>query len=396
MRIFDLALKNITQILRDKMSFLFLLAMPLVFTFFMGFVFGAGAAEQDTRLPVGWHNQDAGGAVSARLEAMLAGSDSLRLVPVESPEQANEAVRAGDLAGSLLVPTEFSQAALAGSNARLTLIVDEVSLAGQAVSDTIRLLLVRLLSAAEISRLSLAHTGGSDPQTQAGALDAAVQAWMDPRLYVDVLPVYSAASEADERANPYNQMSPGMLVQFVLFGLVSSGMVLVQERKERTLARMLTISMKRAEIIAGHVLSMFAITFLQQLILVAFGQLLLGVDYLRQPLAILILITALALFVAALGLLIGVLAQREEQVILFALVVMFVLTGLAGAWFPLEATGPLFHAIGRLTPGAWAMDGFQDIVIRGLGLSSILLSAAVILGYAMLVFAIAVWRFGEE
>ncbi|MEN4043174.1 MAG: hypothetical protein ROW39_12550, partial [Anaerolineaceae bacterium] len=63
MRIFDLALKNITQILRDKMSFLFLLAMPLVFTFFMGFVFGAGAAEQDTRLPVGWHNQDTGGAV---------------------------------------------------------------------------------------------------------------------------------------------------------------------------------------------------------------------------------------------------------------------------------------------------------------------------------------------
>ncbi|MEN4043092.1 MAG: ABC transporter permease, partial [Anaerolineaceae bacterium] len=101
-------------------------------------------------------------------------------------------------------------------------------------------------------------------------------------------------------------------------------------------------------------------------------------------------------FVAALGLLIGVLAKREEQVILFAMVVMFVLTGLAGAWFPLEATGPLFHAIGRLTPGAWAMDGFQDIVIRGLGLSSILLSAAVILGYAMLVFAIAVWRFGEE
>jgi len=274
----------------------------------------------------------------------------------------------------------------------LTLIADDSSVNGQAVRETVRPLVVRLLSAAEISRLSVANTG---PQGQTAALDAAVLAWKSPQLEIQVAPVYAPGSEVEQRMNPYNQMSPGMLVQFVLFGLVTSGMVLVNERKDRTLQRMLTTSMSRAEIIAGHMLSMFAITLIQQIILVAFGQFLLGVDYMRQPLAVLIMIVVLALFVAALGLLIGVLAQREEQVILMAMVCMFVLTALAGAWFPLDATGPAFNTIGHLTPGAWAMDGFQNIVIRGMGLSSVLLPAAVVLGYALLVFGAALWRFRE-
>ncbi|HSV85958.1 MAG TPA: ABC transporter permease [Levilinea sp.] len=393
MRILDLAFKNISQIFRDKMAFLFLLVMPLVFTFFMGFVFGAGAAEEDTRLPVGWLNQDAGGLMSAHLERMLADSEVVRLEPVESLESANEQARNGELAGAVIVPAGFSQTTLSGGSARITLIADESSSNAQAVRETVRPLVVRLLSAGKISRLSIAN---QSPNGQAAALDAAVQAWSSPKLDIEVMPVYAAGSETEERANPYNQMSPGMLVQFVLFGLVTSGMLLVNERKDRTLQRMLTTSMNRAGIIAGHVLSMFFITLMQQVILVAFGQFLLGVDYLRQPLAILLLITVLALFISALGLLIGVMAKREEQVILFSLICMFVLTALAGAWFPLDVTGPAFNTIGHLTPGAWAMNGFQNIVIRGMGFNSVLLPAAVVLGYAALVFAVALWRFREE
>ena len=42
------------------------------------------------------------------------------------------------------------------------------------------------------------------------------------------------------------------------------------------------------------------------------------------------------------------------------------------------------------------MDGFQNIVLRGLGLASVLLPAGVFLGYAVVFFGIAVWRFRFE
>jgi ABC-2 type transport system permease protein len=112
-----------------------------------------------------------------------------------------------------------------------------------------------------------------------------------------------------------------------------------------------------------------------------------------SPLAILLVAFTAALCIAALGLLIGILARTEEQAIIFSLVPMFVLAAVGGAWVPLEVTGPTFSAIGHLSPVAWAMDGFKNVTIRGQGLEGVLLPAAALLGYAVLFFALAAWRF---
>jgi ABC-2 type transport system permease protein len=47
-------------------------------------------------------------------------------------------------------------------------------------------------------------------------------------------------------------------------------------------------------------------------------------------------------------------------------------------------------------PTAWAMDGFQNIILRGLGDASALLPAAILLGVGLLFLAVAVWRFRFE
>jgi len=72
---------------------------------------------------------------------------------------------------------------------------------------------------------------------------------------------------------------------------------------------------------------------------------------------------------------------------------MFILAGLGGAWVPLEFTGLTFQTIGHLTPLAWAMDGFKNILVRSLGLTSVLLPAAALLGYATLFLGLSAWRF---
>jgi len=42
------------------------------------------------------------------------------------------------------------------------------------------------------------------------------------------------------------------------------------------------------------------------------------------------------------------------------------------------------------------MDGFQNIILRGLGLDSVLLPAGILLVYAVVFFGLAVWRFRFE
>jgi ABC-2 type transport system permease protein len=193
--------------------------------------------------------------------------------------------------------------------------------------------------------------------------------------------------------NPYNQSSPGILVMFAIMGLVSTGQILVQERKTRTLQRMMSTSMRSWEIIAGHTIAMFGIVFLQIALLVVFGQLVLGVNYMRAPLGTLLVSVSLSLWIAAMGLLIGTLVKDDSQVVLFALLSMFLFSALGGTWFPLEASSGAFAAIGKAMPSAWAMNGYQNILIRGLGSNSAWLPALILLAYALGFFVLAVWRF---
>ncbi len=398
MRIIDLAIKDLSQIFRDKRTLLFLVAMPIVFTIFMGFAYKSGKdndAAKDPRIPLGWVNNDADGYVSAQLLDVLSDSDSLRVVEL-TPDAVDESVRKGDVAGVLIVPLGYSEQATAGKEAQLTLVTDLNSTQGQSLFQSLRTPVTQLMSAVEISRLSAEAVGKPEDASElTESFASASQAWSETDS-ASLVKVEMAVAEKEEDwfgDNPYNQASPGILVQFAIMGLVSTGQILVQERKARTLQRMMSTSMRSWEIIAGHTLAMFGIVFLQVALLVVFGQLVLGVNYMRAPLGTLLVSVALSLWIAAMGLLIGTLVKDDSQVVLFALMAMFIFSALGGTWFPLEASSGAFAAIGKAMPSAWAMNGYQNILIRRLGSGSAWLPTLMLLAYGFGFFVLAVWRF---
>jgi ABC-2 type transport system permease protein len=392
MRILDLTIKDLVQVLRDRKTLIFLVAMPVVFTIFMGFMYRSPAQASNTRLGLGWVDGDPQGALSQALRTMFENSGAFRIVDVES-SQASQMVTSGQLAAALIVPADFSQRTLNGDGAQIILLGDETTNTGQQILQLARPLILRLNSAAAIARL--ANPAG-DADLLAG-FDRAIQAWdrLDAGGPVAVGQLARGESNGDGSTpeNPYNQTSPGILVMFSIFSLVTSATLLVAERKTRTLQRLMTTAMRPWQIIVGHLLAMFSLVFLQSLVLVVFGQLLLGVDYMRQPLGIFLVVLGLGLWVASMGLLIGVIAKGDDQVVLYSMVAMFVFAALGGAWFPLETAGRVFATIGHFTPAAWAMDGFQNVLVRGLGLGSALLPAAILLAYALGFFWLAVWLF---
>jgi ABC-2 type transport system permease protein len=93
------------------------------------------------------------------------------------------------------------------------------------------------------------------------------------------------------------------------------------------------------------------------------------------------------------GLLVGVLAKSDDQVVLYSMLAMFLFSALGGAWFPLEVSGGVFAALGRVMPSTWAMTGLQNILIRGLGIESLWLPMLVLLAYAAAFFALSMWQF---
>ena len=51
--------------------------------------------------------------------------------------------------------------------------------------------------------------------------------------------------------------SPGMMMQFAIAGLLTAATVIVNERKTRSLQRLLTTATSRFQILFGHYLAIF-------------------------------------------------------------------------------------------------------------------------------------------
>jgi len=388
-RIFDITVKDLTQILRDRKTFMFLLLMPILFTIFFGLAFsGSGKGPGDSRLPVGYLDLD-NGTYSQHLKNMLTGSTVIRLDEdtTRSETDLNQLVADEELAAVLIIPAGYSQSVQDGTPLKLTFIADPSNPSASTIEGEVMAATNRMMSAIRTAQIVEQTTSAFTP-----AFEQALAAWQDPPMQV-VSTSSAAIKMQDDKTLSATHTSPGMMLQFAIAGLITAATVIVNERKTRSLQRLLTTATSRVHILLGHYLAIFTLIFGQFILLITFGQLFVHVDYLRIPLAILLVAVAAAACISAMGLLIGVFAKSEEQVVIFVMIPMFVLSGLGGAWMPLEFTGATFQSIGHVSPVAWAMDGFKNIVARGLDFNSVLLPVAALTGYTVLFFALAAWRF---
>ena len=400
MRFLDLTLKDLVQIGRDWKGVFFLIIMPLVFTLLFGFAFGGfGGDPVDPRLPVALLDQDQS-SLSADMVTLLQSSTVIRPELDETDLAAVEQrVAEEEVVVAIIIPAGYGQAIQDGQEMAIVIVGDSGSNAGRTVQTEVQVLAGRIQSAVKTASISRQLHADQQPFSSPAeeqayfdqALSLALVAWQKPPLTINV--TSEGDEEGEESDNAFAQSSPGMMLQFAIAGLIGAAEVLVMERKSGSLRRLLTTAITKIEILFGHYLAMFVLVFGQLLILIIFGQIFLRLDYLRVPLATLLVTVTTAMFVASLGLLIGALAKKSEQVTILALLPMFVFAGLGGAWIPLEFTSETVQTIGHLSPVAWAMDGYQNILLRGQGLESVLLPSAVLVLFALFFGALAVWRF---
>lgn len=389
-RILDIVKNDLLQLMRERQTFLFLLLMPVVFTLLFSFALNGNKNKAEPpKISVAYMDLDAG-QLSPVLEKMFAAVETFDLSRLSglTPAELQSQVDNGDFTAAVVIPRGYSAAMLAGEPLAVQLIGEPAKIYN--VEAQARIISTRLLSSVQ------AADSVSQPETNSSvafktAFAKALSDWETP-------PMTISENSASDQKSPQGgitpaQSSPGMMLQFALAGLLTSAQMIVNERKSRVLQRMLTTATARVHILMGHYLSIFVLILGQIMILIVFGQLVLGLNYFSRILSTILMAISAALCIAAIGLLIGILAKSDDQAVMFALIPMFVLSGLGGAWMPLEMTGKTFQAIGHVSPIAWGMDGFKSILIDGQGLNGVWLPVMALIGYAVLFFALAAWRF---
>ena len=188
------------------------------------------------------------------------------------------------------------------------------------------------------------------------------------------------------------QSVPGMGCMFVLMTILGGMATLIVERQQWTLQRLATMPVSRWLLLAGKILARFCIGLLQFLVVFVVGALL-GMDFGKDPLALLLLVIMFTLSTTALSFAIGSGLKNPAQASGLGLLLTLILAPLGGAWWPMAITPKFLQVIGHISPVAWAMDGFTALTYNGATLANVLVPLGVLLGMTIVAFVIAIPRF---
>jgi ABC-2 type transport system permease protein len=183
LRILDIASKDLLQLIRDRMIFLFLLIMPVVFTFLFGYAFGGFDRSSDPRLPLGFLDQDQS-RISKALHDLLSKSDVVRLVDFSPGDEALMRAQVSDekLAAGLILPIGYAKSIVREKAPRLELIADTGLPAGTSAESEVLSALLRLDSAIRAALILEQTAGEQIPFTF--AFQQVLDGWQDPPIRI--------------------------------------------------------------------------------------------------------------------------------------------------------------------------------------------------------------------
>lgn len=211
-----------------------------------------------------------------------------------------------------------------------------------------------------------------------------------------VIRYISTKAEVDQRqANGFNQSVPGTGAMYTMFTVLGGLATLWRERRQWTLQRLVVLPISKMQLLAGKIGTYFTLGMIQYLLIFGVGYVV-GVDFGRNPLALLCVLAAFVLCVTALTFALAPHITSEGQANGLTNLIGLSLAPLGGAWWPLEIVPSYLRTIGHLSPVAWAMDGFHQLIYDGADFGAVLPEIGVLLGAALLLFAIAVRTFRYE
>ncbi|MCS7071759.1 MAG: ABC transporter permease, partial [Anaerolinea sp.] len=207
--------------------------------------------------------------------------------------------------------------------------------------------------------------------------------------------VQSGAAAANPGTSGFSQSVPGIGSMYVMLTILPAVGAFIRAKREGTLQRLVTMPVRRSQILGGMLLARFLLGLIQYGIVFGFG-LFLGVRYGTDPLALILVMVSFTLCVTALMIALTGFIRSEMQAAGITLFMGLTLAPLGGAWWPLDIVPEAMRVIGHISPIAWAMDAYHALIFYGGGLIDVLPSVAVLLGMAAALFAIGVRRFSFE
>ena len=212
------------------------------------------------------------------------------------------------------------------------------------------------------------------------------------RSGVDLIHTFPKGFNAGRRPTATEQNVPAYTIFGVFFIVLTLASSFLQEKKDGTFQRILAAPLSKTALLIGKLLPYYLVNLIQIGLMFSIGVVVFGIRLGHLP-ALVIVSLALAAAANGLGLLVAALGKTEPQVNALSVLLAITLSALGGMMVPTFIMPDLMKTLSLFTPHAWALAGYHDVIIRGLGVKDVLTEMFILLGFATFFFVIALWRF---
>ncbi len=164
----------------------------------------------------------------------------------------------------------------------------------------------------------------------------------------------------------------GMALQGILFFAIDAAMAMLTDRASGIWLRLSAAPIGGWEIPLARLLSTSLISGVILAVVFAFGLLCFGISVSGSWAGLVLMCVVSSIMAAAFGLFVASLGRNEQQSRGLSVFGVLVLVMLGGAWFPTFLMPSWMQTMSQRIPVRWAVDGFDAVTWRGLGLSAIL------------------------
>jgi len=404
--IWFIALKDLKIFSRDRMALAFFILFPFMFVVIFNFVL-ADVGGEDERLVLHLATREAEGGLSYQIIGAMETGNVSQLDPGE-PEivwnedygEARQAVEDGELDGFLAFPEDFTERIFRGDGTEIEVVADAgATYTRAALNGLARSIATRIGSTQVAARSTvelMIEQGLLDPWDQA-AIDEVIQEIVSAQEAVSTEEPFigfETQSVGDvEPENAANFVIPGYLVMFVFFAAALGAEVIVRERQNHTLERLLASSVRRESILGGIYASTAAKGLIQIAIFWVVGIVAFNIDVGLSPAAVIILSVMMVIMSSAFAIMLAALVRTQRSAGSVAVLLSLVMAALGGCWWPLFITPSWMQSIAKITPHGWANTGFNKLMVFGAEFGDVVPEMLVLLGFAAVFGIIAMWRF---
>jgi ABC-2 type transport system permease protein len=377
-----LTLKDLRLLIRDRGALLLLFLAPLVVISAAGFSLSTLYRSARHLLPV--VDLDSGPVTEKLLDA-LRESPELE-VELVGAEEANRLVSETPRAGAaLFVPEGFSESVRKGAPAKLVLSIDPVKhlevLKIRAAVERARAALITARVAARIAVVQvLTHAGDVDFEALSEDSAALAERLAPETIALEEASVFSGPTEF----NTFDQNVPGFSVTFLLLGMLFGvGLGLLDESEWGMIYRLSASPVPPVALLAGKMISRFLAGLVQMAILFLFGRVAFDISLGPSIPALGLTIAGVAFASAAFGFLAATIARSRDAMLPLGTMAVVAMAAIGGCWWPITIEPVWLQRFAHLFPTAWAMEAFNDLMLRQRDLGSVLPNVGALVGFGL-------------